>query len=178
LKDPWEVVHMARKRVFVEFSEMRDPEALAEIAEVAEKLIKSAETDAEKSYAMGVLAMSTNVLKKWRFGFDEKARKPFVEVEYIFDKVEAAEMLWTALKAVGVNARKRVTEINGNKLPAVLVDWKQYRELISKLGGPIMPLDVVAADFIMQESVKTAIDVLVKYSVFMILLGVANEIEI
>ena len=127
---------MVCRQVFVEILEKKDPEALARLEEDAEELMESAGNSAEKSFAMGVLAAATVILKKWRFGFDGKSKKPFVEVEYVFDRIDTAEAMWKSFRIIGIKARKQAVKINGRDLLAVVVDWRKHREVLTKFSLP------------------------------------------
>jgi len=177
LKDPWEVIQMVCRQIFVEILEKKDPEALARLAEVAEELMESARNSTEKSFAMGVLAAATVIIKKWRFGFDKKSKKPFVEVEYVFDRIDTAEAMWKSFRIIGIKARKRAVKINGRDLPAVVVDWRRHREVLTEFGLPATPLDIVAFEYIKQKSCEHAMAILAKYIVFMTLLGTVDRLE-
>jgi len=138
-----------------------------DVVEKALEILENAEDEYAKAYAQGMLDISKTVLKAWRFYWPPK-----VEVELVFEDIGSAERTFKAFRKVFGRASKRARNVDGRTLPAVAVDWMDWRTIMIASNGRPSIIDMIVERYLRQRSREKAFRELAEDLAPIILMGV------
>ncbi|MEM0275373.1 MAG: hypothetical protein QXM43_00920 [Desulfurococcaceae archaeon] len=144
------------RRLLLELSWRRDPEALMELADEAMRVMEGSRDEAVEEYARGQLVMSYVICKYWLFFMP-----PYVEVEYVFESQKYADEF---AEKVGrfMDVEKATRTIDDREYPSVRLDWLRWNALRETFNAPAHPLDIIAENFVNEKNSRRAFKRLVR----------------
>ncbi|MEM2613116.1 MAG: hypothetical protein QXO15_02680 [Nitrososphaerota archaeon] len=144
------------RRLLLELSWRRDPEALMELADEAIWIMEDSQDEVVEEFARGQLAMSYVICKYWLFFMP-----PYVEVEYVFEAQKYADEF---AEKVGrfMDVEKATRTIDDREYPSVRLDWLRLNTLRETLKAPMHPLDIIAENFVKEKNPRRALKQLMR----------------
>lgn len=144
------------RRLLLEVSLLRDPEALMELADEAMKIMEHCHDEIVEEMARGQLAMSYVVYKFWLFFMP-----PHVEVEYVFEVQRYADEFAEEVGKL-IEVERTTRNIGGKEYPSVRLDWSRWHTLRKSFNAPADPLDLIAENFTREKNPRKALKQLMR----------------